>query len=35
MQILGVPLNDLIVPVLVIGWLLLTLVVFPRLGIRT
>lgn len=35
MQILGIPVRDLILPALVIGWLLLTLVIFPRLGIRT
>jgi lipopolysaccharide export LptBFGC system permease protein LptF len=35
MQVFGISIRDLILPALVIGWLLLTLVVFPRLGIRT
>ena len=35
MRILGLSLGDLAVPLFLVGWLVLVLFVFPRLGIRT
>lgn len=35
MRIFDISVRDLILPAVIVLWLLLTLVVFPRLGIRT
>jgi len=35
MKVLGIQVSNLLLPALLVGWILLVAVVFPRLGIRT
>lgn len=35
MTLFGVPLRDLLLPAILVGWLLLMFIVLPRLGVPT
>ncbi len=35
MTILGVPIDDLVLPALLVGWFLLMFLVLPKLGVST